>query len=228
MMGSMMARSTTWPAPVRSRAWIASSTPYAVASAVTESASPNGGSVGGPSGSPVAAANPLIASARVPKPGRRAYGPTWPNPVMRAITSRGLTACSSSGPSPQRSRVPGRKFSTSTSASASIRRRTAAPASCDRSRVTVRLLRPSTFHHSPTPSLSGPCPRAGSGRRGCSTFTTSAPKSARNAAASGPANSVAVSTTRIPSSGAVTARPASGRRRSGTRSRASGPGRRRG
>lgn len=43
---------------------------YAVASDATPSASPNGGSVGGPSGSPVAAANPLIASASVPKPGR--------------------------------------------------------------------------------------------------------------------------------------------------------------
>jgi len=45
---------------------------YEQASAATESASPNGGNVGGPVGSPVAAAKPLIASARVPKPGRRA------------------------------------------------------------------------------------------------------------------------------------------------------------
>ena len=45
---------------------------YAQARAATESASPNGGSVGGPSGSPVAPAKPLIASASVPKPGRGA------------------------------------------------------------------------------------------------------------------------------------------------------------
>lgn len=44
----------------------------AVASEATPSARPNGGSVGGPSGSPVIAANPLIASASVPKPGRAA------------------------------------------------------------------------------------------------------------------------------------------------------------
>ncbi len=81
------------------------------------SARPNGGSVGGPSGSPVSAANPLIASARLPKPGRAEYGPNWPNAVTRAITSAGLAACSSSGPRPQRSSVPGRKFSMSTSAS---------------------------------------------------------------------------------------------------------------
>ena len=36
------------------------------------------------------AANPLIASANVPKPGRSRYGPDWPNPVTRTTTSRGL------------------------------------------------------------------------------------------------------------------------------------------
>ena len=40
------------------------------ASEAMPSPSPKGGSVGGPSGSPVIAANPLIASACVPKPGR--------------------------------------------------------------------------------------------------------------------------------------------------------------
>ena len=38
-----------------------------------------GRSRGGPSGSPFSAANPLIASASVPKPGRRLYGPDWPS-----------------------------------------------------------------------------------------------------------------------------------------------------
>ena len=39
------------------------------------------------------------------------------------------------------------------------------PSGCDRSSVTVRLLRPSSFHHRPTPSLVGPCPRGGSAAR---------------------------------------------------------------
>ena len=50
----------------------------AVASDAIPSASPNGGSVGGPSGSPVCAAKPLMASASVPKPGRERYGPELP------------------------------------------------------------------------------------------------------------------------------------------------------
>ncbi len=66
----MRAMSTTWPSSPRSRAASAVITAYAVASAAIESARPNGGSVGGASGSPVSAAKPLIASARVPKPGR--------------------------------------------------------------------------------------------------------------------------------------------------------------
>ena len=92
----MIDRSTTWPAPVASRARRAVRTAYAVASAAMPSARPNGGSVGGPSGSPVMAANPLIASASVPKPGRRAYGPNWPKPVTRASTSPGLASRSRS------------------------------------------------------------------------------------------------------------------------------------
>ena len=59
----------------------------AVASAATPSASASGGSSGGPSGSPFSAAKPLIASASVPNPARRAYGPVCPKPVTRAITS---------------------------------------------------------------------------------------------------------------------------------------------
>ena len=45
----------------------------------TPSARKNGGRVGGPSGWPVTCANPLIASAKVPKPGRSLLGP--PNAV---------------------------------------------------------------------------------------------------------------------------------------------------
>ncbi len=66
----MIAMSTTCPSPVRSRAASAVITAYAVARAAIESARPKGGRVGGASGSPVIAAKPLMASARVPKPGR--------------------------------------------------------------------------------------------------------------------------------------------------------------
>ena len=117
----------------------------------------------GASGSPVMAAKPLIASARVPKPGRWAYGPNWPKPVTRARTRRGLAADSSSQPRPHFSRVPGRKFSMITSAVAARRRRVSRPPGVERSRVMVRLLRPSSFHHRPTPSFDGPWPRDGSG-----------------------------------------------------------------
>jgi hypothetical protein len=48
--GSMIAMSSTWPRPVESRARSAVMMPNAVVSAATPSASPNGGSVGGPSG----------------------------------------------------------------------------------------------------------------------------------------------------------------------------------
>ncbi len=68
----MMAMSTTCPDPSRSTDRSAVITANAVASAAIPSARPNGGRVGGPSGAPVRAANPLIASARLPNPGREA------------------------------------------------------------------------------------------------------------------------------------------------------------
>ena len=88
-----------------------------------------------------------------------------------------------------------------TSAVAASRRRVSRPPGVDRSRVMVRLLRPSSFHHRPTPSLSGPWPREGSGLVGCSILMTSAPKSPSMVAASGPAKRVARSRTRSPCSG---------------------------
>ena len=92
MSGSTMARSITWPRPVRSRVNRAVARANAAASEVTPSARPNAGSVGGPSGSPVNDANPLIASASVPNPARRRIGPTCPNPVIRARISPGFSA----------------------------------------------------------------------------------------------------------------------------------------
>ena len=72
MIGSRMLRSTTWPLPVASRWRRAISAAEDAAMPQMLSASPKAGSVGGPSASPVAAAKPLIASARVPKPARDA------------------------------------------------------------------------------------------------------------------------------------------------------------
>ena len=64
------------------------------------SASPRLGSAGGLSGKPFFSAKPENASTSVPKPGRAAYGPVWPQPEMRTITSFGLTACSAAGDRP--------------------------------------------------------------------------------------------------------------------------------
>ena len=60
--------STTWPTPV----WTATIVANAATSAVTSSVSAIGGSSGPPSGSPLMAAKPHIASASVAKPGRAA------------------------------------------------------------------------------------------------------------------------------------------------------------
>ena len=96
------------------------------------SASPNGGSVGGPSGSPVMAAKPLIASASVPNPARSRYGPVCPKPEIRTSTSPGLISVRASNPSPHRSNVPGRKLSTTMSAVATSRRKMSAPSGSPR------------------------------------------------------------------------------------------------
>ena len=152
----------------------------------TPSASPNGGSVGGPSSCPVWWANPLIASIRVPNARRSAYGPSWPNPVTRSITSRGLISSSVSGPRPHFSMTPGRKFSTITSASATSSRSSSCPSGRPRFRVIARLLRAITFHHRPWPSRFQPCVRAGS-PFGCSTLSTSAPMSPSSIAVIGAA-----------------------------------------
>jgi hypothetical protein len=167
------------------------------------SARPNDGRVGGRSAGPVWNAKPLIASASVPKPGRCAYGPLCPKPVSLTSTSPGLSARSRSGPSPHRSSVPGRKFSTTTSAHAASRRNTSAPSAHPRSSPTVRLLRLISFHHSGTPSFWWPWPRMASPCTGCSILMTSAPKSPSIWQHRGPARIVDTSTTRSPSRGII-------------------------
>ena len=74
-IGSIIAKSITWPLPNASLCGFccaakAVKTACEVARAAMPSAKPNGGSVGGPFTSPVMAAKPLIDSAKVPKPAR--------------------------------------------------------------------------------------------------------------------------------------------------------------
>ena len=81
-----------------------------------------------------------------------ASGPSWPQPVIRAKISRGLTAAHSSGPMPSRSQVPGRKQSSSTSALAArsssacgsflTSRSTRRLPRCSRSRSSLGMVRP--------------------------------------------------------------------------------------
>ena len=148
---------------------------------VSSSVSAMAGKSGWPPGSPLIDDSPDIASAIVAKPARLAYGPVCPKPVTRVMISAGLMASSTSGPSPSRSSVPGRKFSTTTFASTTKARTTARSSAFFRSRAMVRLLRLTIFHHRPVPSRGS---RQAMLRRlsppsGRSTLMTSAPKSAR-------------------------------------------------
>ncbi len=73
--------------------------------------------------------------------------------------------------------VPGRKFSTSTSAPSQSRRTISCPSGADMLQVMDFLFRLASFHQSETPSLWEAKFRRES-PRGCSTLMTSAPKSA--------------------------------------------------
>ena len=107
--------------------------------------------------------------------------------------------------------MPGRKFSITTSLCAARRRNSARPASPCRSSARLRLLR---FTVSCMNESGGSEPGRNGGERraispaGCSTFTTSAPKSASRQPHIGPAQVVVASSTRTPASGpgAVAAR----------------------
>src|SRR5213594_4723883 len=120
---------------------------------------------------------------------------------MRAITRRGLIACSASQPRPQRSRTPGRKFSRTTSQCVTSRRTMSCPFGRCRSSVMSFLLRLSTANQYVQPSAVGPRRRRSSPRPGISVLITSAPNSAISAPQNGPATTWASSSTRIPSSG---------------------------
>src|SRR4029079_11993322 len=103
---------------------------------------------------------------------------------------------------PQRSIVPGRKFSPITSAPAHNSAAIRCPRGSRRLRATERLLRESTDHQSEW-SLWRSCPhsRIGSPAGGASTLTTSAPKSASSVPTYGPARSCPNSIARRPVSG---------------------------
>src|SRR4051812_36579210 len=126
-------------------------------------------------------------------PAACAYGPSWPQPVMRPYTSFGLRARQASGPMPSRSATPGRKPSMSASA-------------CSTSFITVST--PSAFFRS-TPMERRPRFRISRFGRSKlpvtawarSTRTTSAPMSASIIAANGPGPIPAISTTFTPDNG---------------------------
>src|SRR6476660_4682021 len=197
-----MAESTTWPRPVRWRACSATIVPRAANVAASASPSDTPARDGGRSASPVTYLMPPIASPMEPNPARGAYGPVWPNPVTRVMTSPGLISQSCSGARPQRSSVPGLKFSSSTSDRAASRRTRSWPRGSRRLAVTDFLFRATTGHHSDIPCVfSRPHWRIGSPCPGSSTLMTSAPKSPSNWPQNGPASSWPSSVTRRSCSG---------------------------
>src|SRR5919112_3461974 len=118
------------------------------------------------------------------------------------MTRPGLISLKSSYPRPHRSKVPGLKFSTTTSALAMRRRATSCPCSSLKFRVTDFLLRAMIGHQRVRPSLRClPQRRMGSPLPGGSTLMTSAPKSARSWPQKGPASRLPISTTRTSSRG---------------------------
>ena len=98
------------------------------------------------------------------------------------MTRRGLIRFSSSQPRPHFSRVPGRKFSHSTSDCAINWRNRSAPFGSRRFSVTLFLFRASDSQASVSRAAGVPNLRNGSPSPGCSTLITSAPNSPSMAA----------------------------------------------
>src|SRR5215510_7340499 len=121
---------------------------------------------------------------------------------MRAMTNFRFCSLSTSQPSPQLSSVPGWKFSTSTSDTATRRLRISAPSGFLRSRVAAFLLRLSCKNRSPSPLfVMVPNVRRASPTFGNSILMTSAPNSPSCVAQNGPARKLDASMTRTPCSG---------------------------
>jgi len=161
-------------------------------------------------------------------PARPASGPSWPKPVMRPYTSRGLRASASPGPRPSRSMTPGRKPSSSMSALSS--RRSARSRPSGRFRSSLMMVRPWRSR-----SNSGGSDRNGRPAPVRSMRSTSAPISASISAASGTGPRPAISTTCRPASGpgfpaadtAAISAPSVWRRRGGSSRRSASGCRRR-
>ena len=116
----------------------------------------------------------------------------------------GLISLRTSQPIPNRSRAPGRKFCTTTSAIATSPFNRVLPSSALRSRAIDRLLRFIAAKNALTPcadSTRGPALRTMSGDPGCSTTITSAPWSARIDVPNGPETTAERSMTRMPRRG---------------------------
>src|SRR6478752_844787 len=196
-----MATSTSWPRPEPWRSLTAARVPITAKSAASASPSEIPARAGGRSGSPVVWRTPPIASPIAPKPGSCARGPVWPNPETCTSTSPVFAAPSVAWSMPQRSSVPGLKFSITTSTCAVRSRTSARPGSVRRSTATDRLLRAIAGHQRLRPSTVTPHPRIGSPVPGGSTLITSAPRSPSSWPANGPAMNEPSSRTRRSASG---------------------------
>src|SRR5439155_31816 len=96
---------------------------------------------GGPPSSPVTLMSPLCAWTMMSSAGRSAFGPSRPHPVTATYTRRGSLFKRSRGARPRSFIVPGRRFSTTTSADRTRSENSFRPASRLRSIATERLSR---------------------------------------------------------------------------------------
>ncbi len=112
---SIMAHSTYWPRPVRSRWMSAARIPAIKCTPVPESPICAPVTTGGPSNKPEVLIAPPIAWATFSYALKAAYGPSEPKPLIEAMMIRGLISWTFSHPKPSRSRTPGPKFSIRTS-----------------------------------------------------------------------------------------------------------------
>src|SRR5947209_9293363 len=131
-------------------------------------------------------------------PARSASGPCWPQPVMRANTSFGLSASRTSGPSPSRSMTFGRNPSTTTSARLASSRAAATPSAVFRSSIRERRPRIMMSYQRSRPNPSR-------GSLGRSTSSTSAPMSASIMQPKGTGPMASNSSTRSPARGPMRA-----------------------
>src|SRR4029450_2111384 len=115
--------------------------------------------------------------------------------------SRGFFFRSASKPKPSRSMVPGRKFSSTTSAFAMSPWRMAWPSGAFRFSVRLFLLRFTDMKYVASPPANGAQPRVSSPLPGSSILITSAPMSPSAIAQNGPASTRVRSMTRMAASG---------------------------